>query len=325
MWVGTDTGRVSQLQLNAQMSNTGLTYSIDLVQTLQLEPAHGITPGIIATPANLDPNSQLGTPFGERPRLTLSSSASSYRNFDGVTELVHDHGHRSPQPAVASAPAGAVLVDAEHERAAFAIPLSRQISGQCNGQPNGQTWSSQPLLGPQAKRPGQPPRYPPGRTMSAELMHGQPQQLPLGLPVLTPTVSAVLQAGSTSPAESPRSGHSQGQLHATGQTQGQLPAMGQDPARSPMRRTSSLQNAVGVTLPVRTADKSSRDGPVHAVAIVGGHVFTSAGPKARAILREWSTEGELLMTHLCSDLGKRATHDDCTVVLQQSASLPCHA
>lgn len=321
MWVGTDTGRVSQLRLNAEMSATGLTYSIDIVQTLQLEQVHGTTQGVVATPANLDPNPQLGTPFGQRPRLTLSSSASSYRNFDGVTELVHDHDCSSPQPAVASASARAVLVDAEHEGAAGAIPFSRQLCGQCNGQrngqSNGQTWSSQPLLGPEAKRPGQPPRYPPGRTMSAELMHGHPQQIPLELPVLIPTVPAVLQAGSMSPAESPQSGHSQGQSHAKGQTQGQLPAMGQDPGRSPIRRTSSLQNTVGVVLPVRTAHSSSYDSPVHAIAIVGGHVFTSAGPQARAVLREWSTEGELLMTHLCSDLGESAVHDDCAVVLQQ--------
>ncbi len=80
MWVGTDRGRVSQLRLTAQKSDTGLNYYTDVVQTLQLAQVHGTSHVTAATPATLDPvatQPQVTTPFAQQPRLTLSSSASS--------------------------------------------------------------------------------------------------------------------------------------------------------------------------------------------------------------------------------------------------------
>ena len=172
MWVGTDRGRVSQLRLTAQKSDAGLDYYTDVVQTLQLAQVHGTSHVTAATPATLDPvatQPQLNTPFAQKPRLTLSSSASSSLSPDVAVELPPSN---ECQPAAASASARAAL---QGSNAAASSPLftpfSRQPSRQPSGHFTGQPLSSLPLLGLGSEPLGRPPSHPPCRTTSAELMH----------------------------------------------------------------------------------------------------------------------------------------------------------
>ena len=301
MWIGTDSGMISQLQLTAAKSDVGLMYSIEIVQTLQLTPPHGYTPGTVTTAAAQNyeaAQTQLPTPFSQQPRLTLSSSASSYRGPDTT----------AGEPAVLNS-----------------------LIGQAKGQLSRQPLASHPLLGPTPNDLGPPPRHPPRRAMSAELMHGNPQ----GSAPLSQNLSYFLRSGSTSLVGSPRQGQSQlpaaesggqlgsGHLPATGlgprqgsgllpaavlgqrQASGQLSASGPGQAQrlSPMRCTGSLKTSLGSMLPV-SAGEHQQDAPVHAVAVIEGRVLTSTGPKASAVFREWSFDGMLLMTHLCCSLGK---------------------
>ena len=119
--MGTDRGRVSQLRLTAQMSDTGLNYYTDVVQTLQLAQVHGTSHVTAATPATLDPvatQPQLNTPFAQKPRLTLSSSASSYHGSDAAVELALSNECQLPQPAAVSASARAALEESNPGREA---------------------------------------------------------------------------------------------------------------------------------------------------------------------------------------------------------------
>ena len=120
--MGTDRGRVSQLRLTAQKSDTGLNYYTDVVQTLQLAQVHGTSHVTAATPATLDPvatQPQLNTPFAQKPRLTLSSSASSYHGSDAAVELALSNECQLPQPASSvSASARAALEESNPGREA---------------------------------------------------------------------------------------------------------------------------------------------------------------------------------------------------------------
>lgn len=316
--MGTDTGRVGQLRLIAQKSDSGLSYTIDLVQTLQLAQPPGQNSEAIATSATLNPsNAQLPTPFSHGPRLTLSSSASSYRGPDGVTELIHGTLRRS-SPSASGLPEGTIPEGV----APLSTPVSGQsdgqFSGQTNEQPSGQSFSSHPLLGASPIPLGPPPRRSPGRALSAELMHGKPQRRP-GSPPSTPYPPSMLRSGSMSPAESPRQWQGPGHLPVTslGQWQGsdQLPATapgqhqgsgqvtGQGNRQSPMRRASSMRKTAAALISDSAAERDSLNGPVHAIAVHSGRVLTSSGAKAKTVLREWSIEGVLLMTHPCCSLG----------------------
>ncbi len=284
MWVGTDRGRVSQLRLTAQKSDTGLHYYTDVVQTLQLAQVHGTSHVTAATPATLDPvatQPQLITPFAQKPRLTLSSSASSYHSPDVAVELPLSNECQLPQPAVASASARAAL---QGSNAAASNPLftpfSRQPSRQPSGHFSGQPLSSLPLLGLGSEPLGRPPSRPPCRTMSAELMHAST--------LLTPKATPGNPAISMSPAESP----------SLEQPQRQLPAAGQLP---------TVQKDFGGLPPVLTAAQGSEGSQVQAVAVVGGRVVISMQAKASASLQEWTLDGELLMSHACNDLGENTS------------------
>ncbi|DBB01412.1 TPA: hypothetical protein ACH3X1_000077 [Trebouxia sp. C0004] len=280
MWVGTDRGRLSQLRLTAQKSDTGLDYYTDLVQTLQLAQAHGISHVTAATSATLGPvapQPQLTTPFAQKPPLTLSSSASSYHDSGAAVEVALSNERQLPQPAAASASSRAVLEGRNPEASSpLFTPFSRQPSRQPSGHFSGQPLSSFPLLGPGSNPLGRPPNQPPYRTMSAELMHAST--------LLTHTATPGNRSKSMSPTESPK----------LDQTQRQLPAAGQLP---------TVQSELGDLAPILTAAHRSQGLPVQAVAVVGGRVVISMQAKASASLQEWSFDGELLMNHACNDLG----------------------
>ncbi len=284
MWVGTDRGRVSQLRLTAQKSDTGLNYYIDVVQALQLAHVHGSSHVTAAAPATLDPvatQPQLNTPFAQKPRLTLSSSASSYHGSDAAVELALSHERQLPQPAAASASARAALEGSNPAAVSpLFTPFSRQPSRQPSGHFTGQPLSSLPLLGPGSNPMGRPPSHPPCRTMSAELMHAST--------LLTHKATPGNQSSSMSPAESPR----------LEQIQRQLPAAGQLPM---------VQTELADIPPVLTAAQGSQGSLVQAVAVVGGRVMISMQAKTSDSLQEWSLEGELLMSHACNDLGENTS------------------
>ena len=284
MWVGTDRGRVSQLRLTAQKSDTGLNYYTDLVQTLQLAQLHGTSHVVAATPATLDSvatQPQLTTPFAQKPRLTLSSSASSYHSPDAAVELAFSNECQLPRPAAASASARAALEGSNPEAGSpLFTPFSRQPSRQSSRHFTGQPVSSLPLLGSAPNPLGRPPGHPPCRTMSAELMHAST--------LLTHKATPGNQASSMGPAESP----------SLEQTQRQLPAAGQ---------ISMVQNELADSSPVLTAAHGSQGSPVQAVAVVGGRVVISMQTKASASLQEWSLDGKLLMCHACTDLGENTS------------------
>ena len=288
MWVGTDRGRVSQLRLTAQKSDTGLNYYTDVVQTLQLAQVHGTSHVTAATPAPLDPvatQPQLTTPFAQKPRLTLSSSASSYHGADAAVELALSNERQLPQPAAASASARTALEGSNPLAVSpLSNPFSRQPSRQSSGHFTGQPLSSLPLLGRGSHPMARPPSHPPCRTMSAELMHAST--------LLTHKATPRNQSSSMSPAELPRLEQSQGQVPATGQTPRQLP---------------TLQNELGDLPSMLTAAHGSQASPVQAVAVVGGRVVISMQAKASDCLQEWSLDGELLMSHACNDLGENTS------------------
>ena len=284
MWVGTDGGRVSQLRLTAQASDTGLNYYTDVVQTLQLAQVYGTSHVTAATAATLDPvatQPQLNTLFAQKPRLTLSSSASSYHSPDVAVELPRSNERQLPQPAAASASARAAL---QGSNAAASNPLltpfSRQPSRQPSGHFSGQPLSSLPLLGLGSDPLGRPPSHPPCRTVSAELTYAST--------LLTHKAMPGNQASSMSPAESP----------SQEQPQRQLPAAEQLPG---------VQNNLGGLPPVRTAAQGSEGSLVQAVAVVGGRVVISMQAKTSASLQEWTLDGELLMSHACNDLGENTS------------------
>lgn len=284
MWVGTDRGRISQLRLTAQKSDSGLNYYTDVVQTLQLAQVPGTSHVTAATPATLDPvaaQPQLTTPFAQKPRLTLSSSASSYHGPDATEELALGHECQLPRPAAASASARAALEGSNPEASSpLFTPFSRQLSRQPSRDFSGQPLSSLPLLGPGSNPLGRPPSHPPCRSMSAELIHAATLQ--------THKTTPGNQASFTSPAE----------LRSLEQSQRQLPAAGQNPRQLP-----TVQSGLNDSPPVLTAAGGSRDWQVEAVAVVGGRLVISMQAKASASLQEWSLDGELLMSHACDDLG----------------------
>ena len=295
MWLGTDTGVVSQLTLTARKVDSRLVYSIDTVQTLQIAHVSSLPPGLVASAAtSTDALSlfaarhqrQLPTPFSEVPRqLTLSSSASSYRGSNGVFELVQNPLLQPPH-ALSSA-----SLPSESR-----VPNPSSAIGQMMEQPlsNQPFLSSQPLLGTVTQRPlGPPPCHPPGRAFSAELMHGNPNQRP-GSPPLLSRPSSLRRSGSCSPADStrPEGGVPQMQRQSSMQRQGSVQSAGS--FRSAASRGVAASAACSSSLP-----------PVHAMIVLGGRVITSSGYEPECALKEWSFGGALLMTHPCCELGEQ--------------------
>ena len=280
---------VSQLTLTARKVDSRLVYSIDTVQTLQLAQVSSLSPGLVTSAATstdaLSPFAarhlrQLPTPFSEAPRqLTLSSSASSYRGSNGGIELV-----QNPllQPPHASFPASA--------------PLESRVlkPSSAIGQMTEQPLSSQPLLGTATQRPlGPPPRHPPGRAFSAELMHGNPNQRP-GSPPLLSRPPSLRRSGSSSPADSTRleGGLPQMQRQSSMQRQGSVQSAG------------SFRSAAGRGVSA-SAGSTSGLAPVHAILVLGARVITSSGFEPESALKEWSSGGALLTTHPCCELGEQ--------------------
>ena len=289
MWLGTGTGMVSQLTLTATKVDSRLVYSIDTVQTVQLAQVSSLLSGFVASAAvatsadALSPFAarhlqQLPTPFSEAPRqLTLSSSASSYRGSYG--EVVQNP-----------------LLQPPHALRPASLPSERRVSNSSSaiGQMTEQPLSSQPLLGTATQRPlGPPPRHPPGRAFSAELMHGNPNQRP-GSPPLLSRPSSLRHSGSCSPADSTRleGGVTHMQRQSSMQRQASVQSAG------------SFKSATGRGVSASAASSSSLP-PVHAMLVLKGRVITSSGYEPECALKEWSFGGALLMTHPCCELGER--------------------
>lgn len=293
MWLGTDTGVVSQLTLTARKADSRLVYSIDTVQTLQLAQVGSQSTGLVYSAVTsvdaLSPfaarhQRQLPSPFSEAPRqLTLSSSASSYRGSNAIIELV-----QNPllQPPHASFPAS--------------MPSESRVpnpSPVMSDQPlsNQPFPFNQPPLGTVIQHPlGPTPRHPPGRAFSAELLHGNPNQRP-GSPPLLSRPPSLRRSGSSSPADSTRleGGLTQMQRQSSAQ-QGSLHSAG------------SFRSATGRDVSASAASTPSLP-PVHAMLVLGGRVITSSGFKPDCALKEWSLGGALLATHPCCELGEQHT------------------
>lgn len=293
MWLGTDTGVVSQLTLTAKKARSRLVYSIKTVQNLQLAQVSSPTPGLVPSSATAaDPISpfaaqqqrQLQTPFSDAPRqLTLSSSASSYRGSNSAIELV-----QNPllQPPHALPPAGLPL----EGRAPNSGATGEQMTDQ--PVPNQPLLSNQPLPGSATQRPlGPPPRHPLGRAFSAELIHGNPQQRPGSTPLLSRPPS-LRRAESSSPADSTRQ-----EAGVLMQRQSSLQRQGSIQSISSLRSAAGRGNSA-------TAASSTSHSPVHAILILGGRVITSSGAEAECVLKEWSAGGGILTTHPCCELGE---------------------
>ena len=303
---------VSQLTLTARKVDSRLVYSIDTVQTLQLAHVSSLSPALVTSAATsidaLSPfaarhQRQLPSPFSEAPRqLTLSSSASSYRGSCGVVELVQNPLLQPPHAfSAASMPSES------------RVPDTSSAIGQMPEQPlSNQTFlSSQPLLGTATQRPlGPPPRHPPGRAFSAELMHGNPNQRP-GSPPLLSRPPSLRRSGSSSPADSTRleGGIPQMQRQSSMQRQGSVQSAGS--FRSAAGRGASVSAAPSSGLP-----------PCHAMLALGGRVITSSGFEPECALKEWSFEGALLMTHPCCELGEQHLPPLCPPSLPTPPSAP---
>ena len=309
MWVGTDKGVVFQLQLTARKVDSRLVYHLEQLQSLQLAQVTGQMPGLVISaaasagavcPFPQSQHQQLPTPFSQAPRqLTLSSSASSYRGSNGIVDAVHNPLYQPTQPLPST--------DTTPEGRAAALPSF-------SGQVNGQLVSSQPLLSKQQMGLGtyvsasSTPHQPFEQRLPAEVVQGPHQQRPGSPPSLSiPLSHAKPPSGSPSAAEllSPQPGALQMLRQGSLQRQGSVQRPGSIQRQSSVHSTGSGRS--GRSTAARAvpgpALSSTDAAPAHAVAVVWNRVITSSGMHPQCILREWSLEGALLMTHPYCSLG----------------------
>ena len=346
IWAGTQQGVVSQLQLIAQRTQAGITYTMDLAQTLQLAAA-SCTDHVPLTTATTNPQSaQLTSPFLQ-PRRTQSLFAPD----DHLPEQASQSASDIDRPAILEG----MLSDGE-------VPLGQVHSASEKQTLRAQLLPREPILptpsiairvsnltSPAQGFPDdsvQVPEIPPSRA-HADVIHPQSlhrsgsansAQLPRQAQEHTtswtrrqdsgmPPTSAVIgrqRSGQLPPAgigQRQLSGHLQLAALSRRRSCGQLPkleasqpniagpqganlGLRQGSGRSHIAAQMADDSSFAASQPASTSGCISQEGPVHAIAIAHNRVFTSTSFPPQAAFREWTTDGQLLVSHRCCSLGE---------------------
>ena len=186
---------------------------------------------------------------------------------------------------------------------ALCMPYPKQLAGQL--------LTSQPLLGPvtQASQ-AQLSQHLPRRTVSTERLQTNPQQVWSSTPLLSRPPS-LHRLGSVSPSGSLKQGSVQRQSSLHRQASGQS--------------SESFKSVTGRAAPATAAVAETAEAAmcpvVHAIAVMGGRVITSSSTEAGSVLQEWSTDGMLLLTHVCCSLGETSVFARDFIVCMTAAML----